>query len=160
VTPAELAAAYRIVVIDGCDGTGKTTLAGQLADHHGYQVVHSPMTPDDVDLAGRYRSILGQPGRVVLDRCFVSELVYGPLHRGRSRLTAGEAAVLAKAVADAGGVFIHLTGEPAAVCARLLARDGTADPNQVAALLAGYERAFAAIAEHATVVQIDITASG
>jgi thymidylate kinase len=33
VTPAELAAAYRIVVIDGCDGTGKTTLAGQLADH-------------------------------------------------------------------------------------------------------------------------------
>ncbi|MFL6112606.1 MAG: hypothetical protein ACJ786_14810 [Catenulispora sp.] len=33
-----------------------------------------------------------------MDRCFISELVYGPLHRGRSRLSLEDAFDLAEAV--------------------------------------------------------------
>ncbi|WP_251061082.1 hypothetical protein [Streptomyces sp. ISL-100] len=29
---------------------------------------------------------LAGTGRILFDRCFISELVYGPLHRGRSRI--------------------------------------------------------------------------
>lgn len=82
------AAGYEVVVLEGCDGAGKTTLATTLATHRGYVVVHSGRTPDDVDLLARYCSILAAPGKIVLDRSFISELVYGPLQYGRSRLTA------------------------------------------------------------------------
>lgn len=34
---------------------------------------------DDIDITRRYRQLLTTPGHVVLDRSFVSELVYGPL---------------------------------------------------------------------------------
>ena len=87
------AAGYEVVVLEGCDGTGKTTLATALAVRHGYTVMHFGRTPGKVDLAARYRSVLSRPGRIVLDRSFISELVYGPLRHGRSRLSMTAAAV-------------------------------------------------------------------
>ena len=79
-------AAHEVIVLDGCDGTGKTTIAEAMRAQHGYTVIHSGRTPDGTDIAGRYRDILARPGRIVLDRSFISELVYGPLFHGRSRL--------------------------------------------------------------------------
>ncbi|RSN69765.1 hypothetical protein [Actinomadura sp. WAC 06369] len=84
---ARWAARHEVIVLEGCDGVGTTTLATKLAQHHGFQLVHATRTPDGVDLAERYRTILAIPGRIILDRCFISELVYGPLLHGRSRLT-------------------------------------------------------------------------
>ena len=80
-------AAYPVIILDGCDGTGKTTLAEALREQRGYTVTHSGRTPDGTDLADRYRQLLAMPGRIVLDRSFISELVYGPLLHDRSRLT-------------------------------------------------------------------------
>jgi hypothetical protein len=124
-------------VLEGCDGTGKTSLATTLAAQHGYSVVHSGRTPDDVDLLARYRSILAIPGKIVLDRSFISELVYGPLQYGRSRLTASDAAQMALLVAARGGVLVHLTGRPESIIVRLRARDGSAPPWSVFAALTG-----------------------
>jgi hypothetical protein len=62
----------------------------------------------------------------VLDRSFVSELVYGPLERGYSRLSFEQAAHLATITAQRGGLLVHLTGHPDQIAARLLARDGHA----------------------------------
>ncbi|MFF1342085.1 hypothetical protein ACFVYT_30055 [Streptomyces sp. NPDC058290] len=73
-------AAYRTLVLEGCDGAGKSTLAALFAARHGFTVIHSPRTPD---LTARY---LAQGGRLILDRSFISELVYGPLLRGASRI--------------------------------------------------------------------------
>ncbi len=87
--------AHQTVVLEGCDGVGKSTLAQQLASDHGFTIVHSGRTPDGVDLAERYRQILSQPGRLALDRSFVSELVYGPLRHGGSRLTDIESLITA-----------------------------------------------------------------
>jgi thymidylate kinase len=87
VAPAQLAvfdeltiasAKYDVVVLEGCDGTGKTTIASALAERHGYAVLHSDRPPDSFDLAERYRSVLALPGKIALDRSFISELVYGP----------------------------------------------------------------------------------
>lgn len=156
MSAVEAAAAHRTVALEGCDGTGKTTLAAYLTRTHGFTAVHSIRTPDHLDLAGRYRDLLRQPGRLVLDRCFVSELVYGPLRRGRSRLTWPQAFDLAEAVAARDGIFLHLTAPPAVIHARLTRRDGTAeDLSELTEIVNVYRRAFETICSYAPVITID-----
>lgn len=123
-------------------------MAQRLAHRYGFTVVHSARTPDGTDLIARYQEILASPGRLVLDRCFVSELVYGPLRHGYSRITLDQAGALAETVAARDGPLIHLTGAPAAIYARLLARDGdtTTSVSEIEELVAAYERVFAALA--------------
>jgi thymidylate kinase len=152
----QLPADYQTVVIDGCDGTGKTTLAGRLAAQ-GFTVVHCGPTPRGVDFADRYRNVLTQNGRLALDRCFLSELVYGPLFRGRSRISWATVLELATAVAARRGVFVHLTGSTDAVRSRLLARDAAAPPAAtIEAVLHAYRGVFARLAEHTPVIHLDI----
>ena len=140
---------HDLIVIDGYDGTGKTTLARRLAAEHGYRIWHASLTPDGTDLFARYHAIITQPQRQALDRSFISELVYGPLERGRSRLTLDQATRLAVAVADR-GIFVHLTCEPDQIAARLLARDGSAPATpHIRAFTAAYAQVFAVLAEHA-----------
>jgi len=145
----QLAAEYQTLALDGCDGAGKTTLAHHLATGHGFTIHHSARTPDGASLIARYRRILAAPGQLVLDRCFVSELVYGPRYHGRSRITLGQAIELAQAVAARDGALVHLTGPPAVIHGWLLARDGrtAASVDEVEALVTAYERVFEAIAE-------------
>lgn len=153
------AAGYEVVVLEGCDGTGKTTLATALAARHGYTVMHFGRTPGKVDLAARYRSVLSRPGRIVLDRSFISELVYGPLRHGRSRLSMTAAAELALQVADRGGVLVHLTGRPDEIAARLRARDGYAPtPEQIAAVIDAYQEVFTGLSGTAPIITVDVTA--
>jgi thymidylate kinase len=154
------AAGHEVIVLEGCDGTGKTTLANALATQYGYTVVHSGRTPDDVDLVARYRSILATSGKIVLDRSFISELVYGPLQYGRSRLTASDAAELALRVAARGGVLVHLTGSPETIVARLRARDGSAPPSErICTLIDSYRNVFAELAGIAPIITADTTAT-
>jgi thymidylate kinase len=154
------AAQYDVIVLEGCDGTGKTTLATALATRHNYALVHSGRTPDGTDIIGRYRAILARPGPLVLDRSFISELVYGPLLHGRCRLSFADVASLVSIVTSRGGMLAHLTGEPAQIADRLLARDGHApDTPLIHALTATYGELFARLAEHARVITIDTTAT-
>ncbi|MGV9312119.1 hypothetical protein ACWDR0_07975 [Streptomyces sp. NPDC003691] len=151
----------RTLVVEGCDGVGKTTLATRLAQDHGFTIVHSPRTPDHLDLAGRYRELLDRPGLLVLDRCFLSELVYGPLLRGRSRITWAQAIDLAEAVVARDGAFLHLTAPPTVIQQRLCQRDGqSAELVEVTALVAGYQRVFDALASYCPVETIDTTSTG
>jgi hypothetical protein len=150
--------AYPVIVLDGCDGTGKTTLAEELREQFGYAITHSGRTPDGIDLAGRYRQLLAMPGRLVLDRSFISELVYGPLLHGRSRITQQAAVSLAQDVAQRGGTLVHLTGAPEAIAARLRARDGAAPPvDRIRAITDAFHGAFALLAEAAPVITADTT---
>jgi len=153
-------AAYPVIVLDGCDGTGKTTLAEELREQHGYAVTHSGRTPDGTDLADRYRRLLAMPGRIVLDRSFISELVYGPLLHGRSRITQQAAVSLAQDAAQRGGTLVHLTGAPESIAARLRSRDGTAPPlDRIRTITSAFHTAFTVLAEAAPVIIADTTAS-
>jgi thymidylate kinase len=151
---------HHLVVIDGCDGAGKSTLAQAVATRHGHAVVHAALTPEGVDLFAKYQAILARPGPLVLDRSFVSELVHGPLDRGHSRLTLTQATQLAAIVAQRGGILIHLTGQPDQIAARLLARDGHTPPlARVSALITAYADTFGKLDAHAPVITIDTTTS-
>lgn len=153
-------AAYPVIVLDGCDGTGKTTVAEALREQFGYAVTHSGRTPDGIDLTDRYRQLLAMPGRIVLDRSFISELVYGPLLHGHSRITQQAAVGLAQDVARRGGTLVHLTGAPEAIAARLRARDGAAPPvDRIRAITDAFHAAFGLLAETAPVITADTTAT-
>jgi thymidylate kinase len=154
----ELAARHPVIVLEGCDGTGKTTRASGLAERHGYKVLHSGRIADGTDLAERYLGVLRLPGKIALDRSFISELVYGTVREGRSRLTARQAAELAFFLADRGGVLVHLTGCPEMLAARLRARDGYAPAmERIRALLKVYRDVFEGLADAAPIVTADTT---
>ncbi|MCP2257235.1 Thymidylate kinase [Streptoalloteichus tenebrarius] len=149
-------AGYRTVVLEGCDGVGKSTLGERLSTHHGFTLVHSPRTPDHLDLATRYRTLLAGEGKILFDRCFISELVYGPLHRGRSRINWSQAIDLAESVIKRAGVLVHLTAPPAIIRQRLLARDGAAAHlEEISALVTGYARVFSTLADYTPVLTLD-----
>ena len=83
----------RIIILEGPDGGGKTTLANRLRDQYNYQVWHTgkpePWFKDE-DLAYYYKlslwraRTLGQS--VVFDRHWLGELVYGPVMRNQCLL--------------------------------------------------------------------------
>ncbi|WP_381563557.1 hypothetical protein [Streptomyces eurythermus] len=149
------AARYDTVILEGGDGAGKSTFARQLADKHGFTIVHSPPTPDTISLVDRYTELLSMPGRLVLDRCFISELVYGPLHRGHSRITWPEALELVDSVITRKGVLVHLTASPAVIRDRLLQRDGTAPPlSELEDLIAAYQTVFNTLSTYTDVITI------
>lgn len=155
VTVEEIAS-HRTIVAEGPDGVGKSTLAHHLASSYGFTAVHSPRTPDHQNLINRYRDLLARPGRLVLDRSFLSELVYGPLYRDRSRLTWSQVLDLAQLVTARDGVFLHLTAPATTVHQRLKARDGHAPAlQQITALAHAYQRAFDTLSSHAPVLTYD-----
>jgi hypothetical protein len=87
---------HRLVIVEGPDGAGKTTLAGALRDRLGFAYRHEgPPPADREDVTGYYVERLTEalmatfdaPG-VVMDRFALGERVYGPLLRGRDRLGA------------------------------------------------------------------------
>jgi thymidylate kinase len=142
-----------LVVIDGCDGTGKTTLARRISARYGHRVIHASLSAVGTDLFAKYDAMINSPVPLVFDRSFVSELVYGPLERGSSRLSLDQAAQLAATVAERQGVLVHLTGQPERINERLRARDGRAPAQaHISALIAAYADAFGQLAEHAIVL--------
>jgi thymidylate kinase len=157
--PVASLSGFPVIVLDGCDGAGKSTLAEDLARRYGHAIIHSGRTPDNTDLAVRYRTMLTTSGQLVLDRSFISELVYGPLDHGRSRLTASEALILARHVAARGGVLVHLTGHPALLAARLRTRDGNApSANRIRTIVSAYHHVFAELDGSAPIITIDASA--
>lgn len=156
----EWADGHDLIVVDGCDGTGKSSLATVLADRHGYTTVHATLTPAGADLFTKYQAMLAVRRPVVLDRSFVSEMVYGPLDRGHSRLSFDQVAQLAALTAQRGGILVHLTGQAEQIAARLLARDGYApELRRIRTLTAAYADVFSQLANHVPVITIDTTAT-
>lgn len=80
----------RVIILEGPDGSGKTTLANHLVKL-GFQYQHCGVPEEGVNLFTHYflklhRALLD--GRdFVLDRLYLGETVYGPVMRGASRLT-------------------------------------------------------------------------
>jgi len=82
-----------MLIIEGIDGVGKTTLSNQL-ENDGFIKYHFDYDEETDDLFEKYNNVLlkniNDLNKMVFDRSFISEMVYGPVLRGKSRLSEDE----------------------------------------------------------------------
>lgn len=80
----------RIVILEGPDGAGKTTLANELVVKYGFRYKHEGPPPISADLHAHYLKVLNEsiesPFDTVHDRLWLGERIYGPVARGLDRL--------------------------------------------------------------------------
>ena len=98
-----------MIVIEGLDGVGKTTLVdyfvsvGMIKFHFNYDM-------QNMDLFSKYMRVLNEKtGTLVLDRSFISEMVYGPVLRNNCKLTIEQYTELLKAYSERDTSIIYLT---------------------------------------------------
>lgn len=100
-----------IIILEGCDKTGKTTLAEYLRDKHKYEIVKCSQPKGDPFL--EYIHKLKKAGKnVVFDRFHLGEEVYGPIYRGKSGLTKDSFASIEDYANKLGAVMILCTDTP------------------------------------------------
>lgn len=144
-----------LIIIEGCDGVGKTTLANALADEmagldHSVEVIHygppvrHPLDEYELDL------IDYAPGRgqsIITDRYHLGELVYAPLYRAGSELGGfggtGRAHV-ELFLAARGAVIVHVDGNEQELRERLEERgEDYLDLKDIDTVLYGFRKAAA-----------------
>ncbi len=138
-----------LVIIEGADATGKTTLATSVFEHlldagrpvcqlHAEAPKEHPLDEYTAGLATRVKT-----HDVVLDRWHLGELVYGPLYRGRCGLTETQFAAVEEYLDALGAVVVYCTARRPQIVSRLLARSEPADIPQIERELIAWATAIA-----------------
>lgn len=135
-----------IFLLEGADATGKSSAISQavihaaMADLPEPRVIHN--TADDHKLPGSlYRHYKAQLLDAIdfrdkhgistyIDRSFVSEVIYGGLYRGKSRLTIRQAHRLERLASKHGIVLLGMTADLNTRRRRMLGRGETWDNQQ------------------------------
>lgn len=110
-----------IIIIEGPDGSGKTTLAEKLHKQTKYPIVHmsQPKTEDEKKrMLGEYLQMVRNGKNMIFDRCWYSEMAYGPVMRGGSAISYPDMYMLEEQLAKAGAIIIYATGPKAALWQR------------------------------------------
>lgn len=135
-----------IIVIEGADGTGKTTLAGVL-EKRGFEYRHQGPPLNGVNLFQHYADeLLSCRGKkVVMDRLHVGELIYGPVMRGKSLITVEELRLLNRLLFGLGGKVIFCDTDDAVIERNWLRRRGQEyldDADKLYEVMFQYRRLF------------------
>lgn len=138
-----------IVVLEGPDCAGKTTLAEALTANYG-TVRANGKPPEDESLFEHYAGQVALAAKVpseltVFDRLHVGELIYGPLFRGRSALSTEEICLIEDQLDKAGAVKIRVDCSDGALLDRYHSRgdDLIKSPEILLSNAAKYRELFA-----------------
>ena len=110
-----------IIIIEGADGSGKTTLAEQLSKQTKYPIIHksNPKTEmEKLSQMGEYLQMVRSSKNFIFDRCWYSEMAYGPVFRDKSYISYPQMYELEAQLAKAGALIIYCTGPKAALWMR------------------------------------------
>ena len=94
------------IIIEGCDGTGKTTLAKKLSNKYNLDICHcTSEDPADYEF---YKNTL-RKRNVVWDRHFLGELIYPEVFNRRAQIGIEDARLLVAYARESGVQLLVLT---------------------------------------------------
>lgn len=136
-----------LVLLEGVDKSGKSTMAERVkvcweTRYGRAEIWHRGPVPDGKDPMQEYWSELPDPDLhelYILDRWHIGELVYGPIYRGGSKITLGDALRVQMAMKRRGLVPIYMTASYETVRSRFIS-DGEkfSKVEDITAILNGY----------------------
>lgn len=104
-----------IIIIEGPDGSGKTTLAEILSRQTGFPVVHRTQPKSEEEKAKMmdgYVDAIKKGKNIIFDRCWYSEMAYGPIMRDKSVISYPEMYELEQLLTKRGALIIYCTDKP------------------------------------------------
>jgi hypothetical protein len=111
-----------VVVVEGCDKTGKTSLVAALHEALGWPMVKSSQTTGPDAALQEYLDVLDhEKGHFIADRFHVGESVYGPIYRGTLPLDHTAMRLVEERLLDRGCLLVLMEDDPEAVIARFKA---------------------------------------
>lgn len=112
------------IVIEGCDKTGKSSLATTLHYALGWPVVKSSQTTGPDAALQEYLDVLEhEKGHFIADRFHLGESVYGPIYRGTLPMGAVAVGLVEERLLNRGCLLVLMEDKPDAVVARFKALD-------------------------------------
>lgn len=110
-----------IIIIEGPDGSGKTSLANRLSRQTGYKIIHrtQPKTEEDkAIMMDEYFRVIRSRENMIFDRCWYSEMVYGPVMRDASVISYSQMYDLERRLMETGAMIIYCTDAKQVLWAR------------------------------------------
>ena len=108
-----------IIILEGVDKAGKSTLAKELRTQLKWPVIH--FGKPGPDPATEYFDFLNHINEnIICDRFFVGELVYGPLLRGKNSMTSLQIRVIERMCRKIGTLLIHVSPPYSVINDRLI----------------------------------------
>lgn len=107
------------IILEGCDGTGKTTLAKLLAERYKLDICHCTQK-DAADFDFYYNTT--RKDDVIWDRHTIGELIYPSVFDRRSQITLDEVVLVIAKLRQQGGKIFVLTADPEVIEKRLTER--------------------------------------
>lgn len=98
-----------VIIIEGCDKVGKSTLAKYIEEKYGFRYIKVSQ-PKKCGPYKEYSDLLvsiKKGENVVFDRFHVGEEVYGPIYRGKSGLTQEQFQGIETSINNHNGILIY-----------------------------------------------------
>lgn len=132
-----------VIVIEGCDKCGKTSLATQLSAMLNWPVVKSSQ-PGPMGAVHEYIAALHtNTGPFIADRFHLGESVYGPLYRGGFGVNQYDFREIERLLSARGALLVLMEDDPAWIVTRFRQlNEDFARADDIPKLLDGFDREF------------------